>query len=278
MLATMPMHPICAWGVITDLASYYNTGRRQSAAYAGGDAVSGILQVAAGSAGQTWRTLTSMVGARLGKEKKDVRSAVAESINWAKLLSTDCKNARSRQQVMAPACIGKVCWNMVQDFRDLWCSWWKTDAASHGCSFSNGECCSAIRSEHMRYIKAEFDATNKPKVLADMRVERFKRLSTAFATRFHRRSMDKDTQALVQRERKELHAMITERVNAYYAILQSDDLDGMLLPNVSLDTEGRREEIERARAKEMERLQVSQEEMRIAASNVADLAVTVQVS
>jgi hypothetical protein len=273
LLATLPMHPICAWGVITDLASYYNTGRRGSAAYEPKGALE-IFKVAAGSMGQTWRTLSSIVGSRVAKEKKALATSVAESVDWAKLLSTDCTNARSREQVMAPACVGKVCWNMVQDFRDLWCSWWKTDALGKGCSVLNGECCSAIGSEHMAWIAAEFDAKDDPHALAKLRVERLKALISAY----QRQALTEDMRVLLKRELEVLHDVIKERVNSYYAMLRADDV-GLHTRGYSLDMEERSEEtLEHERGKMMEKLMVSQEEMHIAEANVTNLTIALQFS
>lgn len=171
LLKTLPMHPTCAWGVVQDLSMRYSTGHRVSGAE--GNVLGGILNTAAKNVTQTGKSLWAWATA--GVQGKLVATSVAESIAWDEVLSTDCSNSRPSHEVLDPTmCVGKVCWNFVRDFRDLWCSWWKADALANSCSLADGACCAEIAENHKAILEAE--AAHHHAVLGHLRMDRFRRL------------------------------------------------------------------------------------------------------
>lgn len=218
LLAELPMHPICSWGVVRDLSSRYSTGLRLSdqGGKTAGKVLRPILGTAAKDTVQTLKTLWAVgksVARGVVDSEADVRVAVAEGIDWNSLLNADCRNDRSSRDVLTPKCVGKVCWNFVRDFRDLWCSWWKTDALARNCDTRDGACCSSIADAHQLWLEAE-GSQGSPRRLAELRLERYSRLLTATNFTWGSRTLERELTELLEEmaDRVEAHRILDARI------------------------------------------------------------------
>jgi len=119
------MHPVCAWGIVSELDTVYRYPFRQ----AGMDGVMSAL----GSQTRNPLNWAKVLHAGWKKGGEGLASAAAQLVQWEKHLSEDCQGTRSRDQILKipdwklvngtkiVKPIGAVCWNNVIDFRDLWC-------------------------------------------------------------------------------------------------------------------------------------------------------------
>ena len=50
-------------------------------------------------------------------------AAAAHFVDWGRHLSSGCEGSRNRSEVLSRNTTGCVCWNFVEDFHDLYCSY-----------------------------------------------------------------------------------------------------------------------------------------------------------
>lgn len=136
----IPMHPLVAWGILEQLKQVYRFPYRE-AGFSGPLSAFGMDAVNPVKLG--------MVIGQAIRDVNEVPELAANQVNWDRRLGTSCWWTRSRTQIMQKDeptynkkthetkyhTISAVCWNIVIDFRDMYCRWKKkidmTDPAQY---------------------------------------------------------------------------------------------------------------------------------------------------
>eukprot|EP00928_Gymnodinium_smaydae_P016123 TRINITY_DN16008_c0_g1_i1.p1 TRINITY_DN16008_c0_g1~~TRINITY_DN16008_c0_g1_i1.p1 ORF type:complete len:482 (-),score=71.23 TRINITY_DN16008_c0_g1_i1:34-1479(-) len=145
LLEDVRMHPICGWEVLKDLQSVYNTHFRHSLEDAPISSVlSGIHLALSGRMMHKMRQVGQFAKNLAGRRWKTMLGDVATGIDWDQF--GKCTMKVSRENVLRRDGKGKVCWNMVKDFYDLYCLLIEEAEAleSGSCDIQEANCCMAI--------------------------------------------------------------------------------------------------------------------------------------
>eukprot|EP01043_Picozoa_sp_COSAG02_P073674 COSAG02_NODE_14423_length_1269_cov_1.440000_1_plen_273_part_00 len=113
----LQMHPKCAWSLLRLLNETYRLPYRHSG---GLDAALRAMYPSEIENPENWAKL---VAAYAEGGQGAAMAAAARFVDWGRHLSSDCKGARNRSEVLSRNTTGSVCWNFVEDFRDLYCSY-----------------------------------------------------------------------------------------------------------------------------------------------------------
>ena len=118
------MHPKCAWGLLRLLNETYRLPYRHSG---GLDAALRAMYPSEIENPENWaKLIAAYAEGGLGA----AMAAAAHFVDWGRHLSSDCEGARNRSEVLSRNTTGSVCWNFVEDFRDLYCSY-KNNSVPH---------------------------------------------------------------------------------------------------------------------------------------------------
>eukprot|EP00928_Gymnodinium_smaydae_P046440 TRINITY_DN30937_c0_g1_i1.p1 TRINITY_DN30937_c0_g1~~TRINITY_DN30937_c0_g1_i1.p1 ORF type:complete len:290 (+),score=35.39 TRINITY_DN30937_c0_g1_i1:105-872(+) len=107
------MHPICAWGIIFELAKVYDPTFRNMTVKGPFRAL-GMTALNPVKLHRAYTTLRNE-----GEEK--ACSLVANMVDWEYRLGSHCRGARDRTTILSKEAGSGVCWNNLIDFRDLHC-------------------------------------------------------------------------------------------------------------------------------------------------------------
>ena len=113
----LQMHPKCAWGLLRLLNETYRLPYRHSG---GLDAALRAMYPSEIENPENWAKL---MAAYAEGGQGAAMAAAAHFVDWGRHLSSDCAGARNRSEVLSRSTTGSVCWNFVEDFRDLYCSY-----------------------------------------------------------------------------------------------------------------------------------------------------------
>jgi hypothetical protein len=113
------MHPRCAWGLVNELKTVYNSAFRRVnsvADYMAALTVLGVSGCLKTGAQLLFKTVTGRQRG-FGELARDA----ARNVDWKRRLSPSCWYFQDKDQLLDRTRRSAVCWNFLADFRDLYC-------------------------------------------------------------------------------------------------------------------------------------------------------------